>query len=90
MSHRQEIESFDQPRIDMIERAIERAWEVVSHVDVIESEEDARRLIAQCVLHQMQVGEENPVRIVNKSILDFRRRRALNVVRERQSRVQAR
>jgi len=86
---RQEVEAFDQAHIEMIDRAVEAAWNVVSKSDVIRSAFEERNLMARCVLHQFKVGEENFIRIVNTSILDFRRHRAAMAVRERQAKVQA-
>lgn len=63
-------ESFNQKQIEMMECAIERAWEVVRHTDQI-VEADARKLLALCVMAEARTGEENHIRLVNKAIVSF-------------------
>lgn len=74
------IDSFDQSQINLIEKAIDRAWSVIKHTDDINPEAEARRVLAQCVLQQVQSGEENHTALVNHSIVSFRKQRARNAI----------
>jgi hypothetical protein len=68
-------DSFDQNQIEMIVRAIERAWSVIRYDDHGEDEQ-ARSLLSLCVLNEARSGEENHVTLVNRAIVQFRQQRA--------------
>jgi hypothetical protein len=67
-------DSLDQHQIEMIERAIDRAWDVIRHTDPTE-ESEGRELLALCVLSEARAGEDNQIKLVNKAIIDYRLRR---------------
>ena len=67
-------DSFDPEQVAMMTRVIERAWEVVCHDQQAQQEED-RSLLSLCVLNEARRGEENYTRLVNRSIVAFRRHR---------------
>jgi hypothetical protein len=75
MGQSKPFDSFAPHQIEMIERAIDRAWDVVRHTDNVE-EAEARELLALCVLAEASAGEENHVKLVNKALIDYRVRRA--------------
>jgi hypothetical protein len=75
-------ESFNQQQIEMMERAIERAWDVIRHTDHI-AEPDARKLLALCVMAEARTGEENHIRLVNKAVVSFRAQRAHETIETR-------
>jgi hypothetical protein len=66
---------FEQHQIEMIERAIDRAWDVVRQTDNVE-ETEARELLALCVFAEARNGEENHIKLVNKAVVNFRAKRA--------------
>jgi hypothetical protein len=76
------LDAFDQSQIEMIERAIERAWEVVRLTDQIE-ESEGRKLLALCVMSEARAGEENHVQRVSKAVVNYRVRRAHHASRAR-------
>jgi hypothetical protein len=78
------VESFDQTQIEMIVRAIERAWSVVRY-DEHGQDEEARKLLCLCVLSEARKGEENHINLVNRAILSFRHKRA-QIISERRRR----
>lgn len=90
MQKANEIDFFDQARIENFDRIVERAWEIISSSEKITSEKDTRNLIKLCVLDRMRMGEENHPRIVNEVTSDFRRRSILNLVHVKQADIQAR
>lgn len=85
-----EIDFFDPVRIETLNYAIGHVLEILLHQGELTSEQEDKKLISLCVVHQMRLGEENRIRIVNKAISDFRRRTMLNKREVRQSDVQAR
>jgi hypothetical protein len=58
----------------MIERAIDRGWDVIRFTDKIE-ESEGRKLLALCILSEVRIGEDSHVKLANKAIIDFRVRR---------------
>ena len=66
--------SLDPQQIELLSRAIERAWDVIQH-DEQGPEADTRELLAICIMRIVLSGEENFVKLVNRSIVDFRERR---------------
>jgi hypothetical protein len=79
------LDFFDQQQVDIIERAIDRAWEVVSHTDIVEPQDECRKVLALCVMHEARTGEENQVSLVNRSIVAFRRQRAQDMSEKRRA-----
>jgi hypothetical protein len=77
-------DAFNQDQIEMMERAIERAWSVI-RPDVHGDEAEARSMLSLCVLNEAQGGEENHVYLVNRAILAFRRRRAAALSQRRRA-----
>ncbi len=74
------VDSFDQIRINMITRAIDRAWEVVRHTDDPGPREEVRTMLARCVMAEARAGAENQVSLVNKAIVRFRAERAHDAI----------
>jgi hypothetical protein len=74
---------FDQEKIDRIEMAIERAWEVISYIDRVPETEDDKKLLALCVLTEAKAGQENHIKLVNNAIVRFRAQRARKAVQSR-------
>jgi hypothetical protein len=77
---KQFVDSFDQIHINMISRAIDRAWEVLRHIDDPGPREEARTLLARCVVAEARAGAENQVWLVNKAIVRFRAERAQDAI----------
>jgi hypothetical protein len=76
---------FDQTQIDKIERVLDRAWDVITKSDAIEvSDDGARKLLALCVMGEARSGEENHIRLINQSIVQFRLQRAKHKSAKRQ------
>jgi hypothetical protein len=74
------VDSFDQIRINMLARAVDRAWEVVRHIDDPGPREEARTLLARCVVAEARAGEERHVSLVNRAIVRFRAQRAQDAI----------
>jgi len=72
---------FDQEQIDILLKALERAWGIVSHTDD-NPDHEALEILALCVITEARTGESNFVKLVNRSILRFREMRAHQIVRE--------
>lgn len=66
---------FDPSEIEIIGRAVERAWVVVSD-DEQGDPMEARSLLSLCVLNEARTGEKNHINLVNRSIVKFRQQRA--------------
>jgi len=65
-------EGFNQAQIEMLEKAMLRAWEVIGYVyDVADTEED-RKLLASCIVDAALAGEEDHIKLVNDAIFRFR------------------
>lgn len=79
-------ESFDQLQIEMIQRAIDRAWDVVKHTET-EQEADSRDLLAICVMNEARAGEENHIKLVNRAINRFRVQRSKQIFESRRQEV---
>jgi len=69
---------FDQVHIESIERAIDRAWEVLQRLEPQECTEEGKNLLALCVLAIAREGEDNQLRLVNRSIVRYRAQCAQN------------
>jgi hypothetical protein len=67
---------FDQPQIDELGQALRRAWEVVQHMDVTGPPDEARKLLALCIMEEARSGEANQILLVNRAIVEFRLRQA--------------
>ncbi len=74
------VDSFDPIRISTIASAIDRAWEVVRHTDDPGPREEARTLLARCVMAEARAGEERYVSLVNRGIVRFRAQRAQDAI----------
>lgn len=72
--HHDPTDCFNPEQLEMMQRVIERAWEVISHDQQARQEED-RSLLSLCVLNETRRGEDNYTRLVNRSIAAFRRQR---------------
>lgn len=83
MSISHEKRAFDSTRNRIIESVIDRVWQVVAHTDPAESEIAARERIRSCVQAMAGAGEENYVRLVNRSLSEFRRQQARQRTREK-------
>jgi hypothetical protein len=70
------VDSFNQEQIDVIEKAIDRAWSVIKYTDNVRPENEAQKLLALCVMAEARTGEEEYVALVNRSIVRFRAQRA--------------
>jgi len=75
--------AFDQEQIDRMEKAIERAWEIISYIDCVPETEDDKKLLASCVLTEAKAGQENHIKLVNNAIVRFRAQRARKAVQGR-------
>jgi len=75
--------AFDQEQIEMIEKAMLRAWEVVAYIDHIPDTAEDRKLLASCIVDEAMTGEENDVRLVNNAIVRFRAQRLRKTVQAR-------
>ena len=75
---------FDQGQIDILLKALERAWDIVSHTDD-SPDHEALEILALCVLSEARTGERNFVKLVNRSIMRFREMRAHKIVSERKA-----
>ena len=78
------FEAFDPEQVDMITRVIDRAWQVISH-DEHGDEAEARHLLSLCVMSEARSGEDNPIKLVNRSIVAFRRQRAQTISARRRA-----
>lgn len=76
--YRGSVHAFDQGQLNIIDRAVDRAWEILKQDDHGISSE-ARKLLSLCVLHEAQVGEDNHIELVNRAVLAFRRKHAQNI-----------
>ena len=65
---------FDPTEIELLSRAIERAWEVIKY-DEPAPEAEARELLAVCIMNIVRSGEDNFVKVVNRSIVSYREQR---------------
>ena len=72
---------FDQEQIDVLLKALERAWDVVSHTDD-NPDHEALEILALCVISEARTGEKSFVKLVNRSIVRFREMRAHKIVRK--------
>jgi hypothetical protein len=70
------LASFDQNRISLITKAADRAWSVIRYTDNTEPEEDARKILALCVMSEVRTGEEYHLVLVNRAVIKFRTERA--------------
>lgn len=69
------VDSFDPSKVEIIERAIERAWGVLKQIeDDVPAE--ARSLLAICVMNEARSGEENHVKLVNRALWQYRQQQA--------------
>lgn len=78
-----ETQAVDSTRNRIIEGVIDRVWQVVAHTDPAESEIAARERIRSAVQKVAGAGEENYVRLVNRSLLEFRRQQLRRRTREK-------
>jgi hypothetical protein len=69
-------EYFDQTKIEYMERAIERAWQVLKQLDPNECTDEGRKVLSLCVMSIAREGEDNHLRLVNRAIVSFREQRA--------------
>jgi hypothetical protein len=69
------VDSFDPSKVAMIEQAIERAWEVLKQAEFTLAEE-ARSVLALCVMNEARSGEENHIILVDRAINQFRQQQA--------------
>jgi hypothetical protein len=76
-AHHDSTDCFDPEQIEMMQRVIDRAWDVVRHDENAEKETEARSLLSLCVLNEARRGEDSYTRLVNRSIVAFRRQSAL-------------
>jgi hypothetical protein len=63
--------AFDQEQIDILQKALQRAWDVVSHTDD-NPDHEALETLALCLIAEARSGERNFVKLVNRSIVQFR------------------
>jgi hypothetical protein len=76
--------AFDQEQIDILQKALQRAWDVVSHTDDNPNHE-ALETLALCLIAEARIGERNFVKLVNRSIVRFREMRAHKIVRKQKA-----
>lgn len=76
--------AFDQAQIDVLLKALERAWDVISHTDD-KPDHDALEALALCIITEARTGERNFVKLVNRSIMRFREMRTHKIVRKRKA-----
>jgi hypothetical protein len=62
---------FDQGQIDILLKALQRAWDIVSHTDD-SPDQEALEMLALCVITEARTGEKSFVKLVNRSIVQFR------------------
>jgi hypothetical protein len=65
------VGAFDQEQIDILQKALQRAWDVVSHTDD-NPDREALETLALCLIAEVRSGERNFVKLVNRSIVQFR------------------
>jgi len=75
LTHLDHVDSFDPSRLKIIERAIERAWDVIRHTGHPTPKVEDRSLLAICVMNEARSGEENHIVLVNRAINQFRQQR---------------
>jgi hypothetical protein len=68
---KQRMGAFDQEQIDILQKALQRAWDVVSHTDD-NPDHEALETLALCVITEARSGEKSFVKFVNRSIVQFR------------------
>jgi hypothetical protein len=76
--------AFDQEQIDILQKALQRAWDVVSHTDD-NPDHEALETLALCLIAEARIGERNFVKLVNRSIVRFREMRAHKIVRKQKA-----
>ncbi|GEM_PF-2476861 len=64
-------DAFDPEQISLLESVLSHAWSIVSFNDK-EPDDEARELLALCIVTEMRAGETNYVKLVNQSIVQFR------------------
>ena len=69
---------FDQVHIESIERAIDNAWGVLQRLEPQYCTEEGKKILALCVLAIAREGEDNQLRLVNRSIVRYRAQCAQN------------
>jgi hypothetical protein len=80
------LDSFNQDQIDVIDRAIERAWSVIKYTDNVRPEHEAREVLTRCVMAAARTGERDHIVLVNRAILSFRAKRARMLSQSRRRR----
>jgi hypothetical protein len=75
-TRRDGVDSFDQNQIDAIGNAIDRAWSAIKYTENILPEGEAQKVLAHCVMLEVQKGEINHFVLVNRAIRSFRAQRA--------------
>lgn len=71
---------FDQTQIENMQRAIDRAWQILQQLEPQECSEESRKTLALCVLAEAREGEENQIALVNRAIVKFRAQRAQKAI----------
>lgn len=84
-AHHYPTDCFDPERIEMMQRVIDRAWDIIRHDENAEKEAEARSLLSLCVLNEARRGEDSYTRLVNRSIAAFRRQSALQLPARRRA-----
>jgi hypothetical protein len=74
---------FDQPQIDNLVRALERAWQTIRHNDITGPPKEAYALLALCVMEEARCGEESQIVLINRAILRFHLWQSLPVSNKR-------
>lgn len=62
--------------MDLLEKAMKSAWNVLSEVDKIADTAENRKLLASCVVDEAVAGKINYTELVNGAIARFREQRA--------------
>jgi hypothetical protein len=73
---REALDSFDSEHISIIEDAIDRAWSVIKFTEDMQPEEEARKVLALCVMSEVRQGKINRVLLINRAIRSYWAQRA--------------
>jgi hypothetical protein len=66
------VGAFNQEQIEILEKAMLRAWEVIAYTDDIPDTPVDRKLLASCIIDAAMTGEENHIKLANDAIFRFR------------------
>lgn len=73
------LAAFAEHEIALMEKVIDRAWDVIKQTDDLDPEEQTRELLAVCVLEEARQGEINETALLDRAISRFRTRRAMQI-----------